>query len=125
MIDGMASRRGSRNRDLSGFEITAEKIIVAVFKVLLPGAATRVEGIRDIADMLFSRQKNDRARNSMLHRLQESAELLAERLAPFESIELNNMPRAERDLAIEGVYQALEHADLSTSTVIKDNIDPG
>ncbi|WP_248965866.1 hypothetical protein [Sphaerisporangium perillae] len=43
----------------------ANQIIVAVFRVLLPSAATRIQGISDIANMIFTGQEEKRSRASL------------------------------------------------------------
>jgi Leucine-rich repeat (LRR) protein len=103
---------------------TAQKIIVAVFKILLPGTVTRVEGLGDIADLIFRDRKDKRARKSLLNRLEESTDLLAERLSRFGAIEFPKLEEAERRLAIEGVCAAIASAEVSAATVIKEKLDP-
>jgi Leucine-rich repeat (LRR) protein len=102
----------------------AEKIIVAAFKVLLPGAVTRVEGVTELVDVIFRHQDNKRNRKSLLHRLEESVDLLAEKLAEFEKIETPYVGPADKKLAIEGVCTALASIDLNSTVVIKEQLDP-
>lgn len=103
---------------------TAEKIILAAFKVLLPGMAIRVEGMKDIADIVYGGQDKKRLHQSLLHRLEESVDLLAERLGQFEAIEIPNLQRGEKDQVIEGACNAMASVNLSTARLIKDQLDP-
>ncbi|MFD9941238.1 NACHT domain-containing protein [Nonomuraea sp. NPDC059023] len=101
----------------------ANQIMLSVFRVLFPGAATRAQGISDMANLVFTRQDERRARDTFEHRLTEARDLLVERLRRFEQVEFRNLDAAERDLAVDGVCRALESARLDRSALAKSRFD--
>jgi Leucine-rich repeat (LRR) protein len=120
----MVGQEIARATEFEQSAVAAEKIIVAAFKVLLPGTATRAEGISDIADLALRGQRNSRNRKSLLHRLEESVDFLAERLSQFEATEIPNLKPADKALAIEGILVAMSAAQLTPAAVIKDHLNP-
>ncbi|MER5643883.1 NACHT domain-containing protein [Streptosporangium sp. NPDC002524] len=97
----------------------ANQIILAVFRVLLPGTATRVQGLSDIANLVFTGQEEKRARAAFERSLRDAKDLLVERLNRFELVEFRRLETAERDLAIEGVCEALESFRIDRDDVIR------
>ena len=62
------------------------------------------------------------ARKTLLNRLDESRDLLSERLSQFQAAEFPNLDSAEKDLAIDGVCTGISNADLGISDLIKDQL---
>src|ERR1700722_6380307 len=102
----------------------AETVILAAFKILIPDLATRVEGLADLADVLIGQHRNKRARKTLLHRLEESTDLLADRLSQFELAEFPNLLLRDRQLAIESVCTAVATVNIDVTDVIKSNLNP-
>jgi hypothetical protein len=102
---------------------TAQAIILAAFKILMPSSATRIQGVSDLADLLLQDRRNRRARKTLAHRLEESSDFLAERLSQFEEAEYPDLDPAEKQQAIEGVCAGVENMNLESSDVIKSRID--
>ena len=110
--------------DVHGSADIARRIVLAAFKILLPDVATRVDGLSDIADILLRGRDDKRARKTLIHRLEESTDFLAERLERFEAVEFGHLDGGEKHLAISGVYAALSAAGLTVPEVAKNRIDP-
>jgi hypothetical protein len=70
----------------------ARQIIVAAFKVVLPGTAERVSGLNDIVVALTDKRASLWSRNTLTRQLESASDQLAEKLASFEPFEFRDLP---------------------------------
>ena len=101
----------------------ASTVITAAFKAVLPGTATRVQGITDIANEIISERAEWRSRNTLSRRLQDNADLLEERLEPFEHGDIGKFDEAEKNIAIEGACKAIEAINITEELIIRQNLN--
>jgi Leucine-rich repeat (LRR) protein len=107
----------------------AQQIIVASFKILLPGMAVRAAGVGEIVEIVLNKNTERLRHRTLQHRLEESIDLLTERLTSFESSEFSRLNEgtdaaAQKGLAISGIYRAMAAIDINPKTVVREKLDP-
>jgi Leucine-rich repeat (LRR) protein len=88
-------------------------IIKAVFKVLMPGTSTRVEGLADLADYAFSQEERWVERNDFRRDLEAAVDRLTRKFSKITSSEIRQTDTREREIAIEVVGKAILDSNLT------------
>ncbi|MFC6080252.1 NACHT domain-containing protein [Sphaerisporangium aureirubrum] len=113
------------NEDDAQGELAAA-VITAVFKVLLPDVATRVEGLAEVARIIRGRRGSRREENYLHRRLLDAADVLAGKLSEAEgALFSRGVEAGEKEAAIAGVMGALQEVRLSKAEVVGSGLSEG
>jgi hypothetical protein len=91
-------------------------ILEAVFKILFPGAASRIEGIASIANVVGT-STGSRAKKALVRRLEDASDQIVDRLQQVEATEFGSMPEGERDIAVRVVNERLHALQIDPKTL--------
>jgi hypothetical protein len=85
----------------------AAKVVEGAFKIAIPTAADRIDGLRTIADAIGGSARRRRARDTLFRRLEDAKDEIADRLARAVPTEFPGLTQTDREIAIDGVMEAL------------------
>jgi Leucine-rich repeat (LRR) protein len=100
----------------------SQEIIGAVFRILFPGSAERIQGIQDVVHAIGSLDPQSVEGRALGRRLEDAADQIAARLDRIEAAEIPNLDEGERALAIEGVNKALRESLPPRRNFVRDAI---
>lgn len=111
----------------------AHRVIIGVFKIILPDVAARIEGFTDIAEAMSDGRAGMKAKKSLVRHLDDAAAALAERLEKIAAVEFalpkedlaREVAIAEREIAIEVVAKVFSEQVSSNSVLIRSQMDAG
>jgi Leucine-rich repeat (LRR) protein len=102
----------------------AYQMLIAVFKIVLPGAAERISATNDIVEALSTSRATRWSRNTLARQLDASADRLAQRLADFDAIEFRDLEEGDKYAASAAVYSSVEAMQITKHDILESNVNP-